>query len=199
MSHCAPSKKLTLVSTLIIFFGTIGYFTPFFIWLLQMLIGYSTFLINIYLGILDFQLVIFVKCKQFTYQLIHCHDCIIAAMNIHATCCSHLTLFSQIICWKSVSCKAGWSKPPPVLIDGLSPLKLPGQYAKKSGQYRSIWIWGVDWNFQWAVLVVDWDIRSGLSFYLLKKEKRCFVPAKGTFYLSTDFHITVQAPYTSLF
>ena len=39
-------------------------------------------------------------------------------------------------------------------------------------------------------------------FYLLKKEKntvKCFVPTKGTFYLSTDFCITVQAPNTSLF
>ena len=29
--------------------------------------------------------------------------------------------------------------------------------------------------------------------YLLKKEKKyCFVPAKGTFHLSTDFYITVK-------
>ena len=35
-------------------------------------------------------------------------------------------------------------------------------------------------------------------FYLLKKEKRyCFVPTKGTFYLSTDFCFTVQAPNTN--
>ena len=51
-----------------------------------------------------------------------------------------------------------------------------------------------------AILVVDGDIRSGFTFYLLKKEKKyCFVPAKGTFYLSTDFCITVQAPNTGLF
>ena len=32
-------------------------------------------------------------------------------------------------------------------------------------------------------------------FYLLKKEKKyCFIPAKGTFHLSTDFCITVEAP-----
>ena len=38
--------------------------TPFsFIRVLQMLIGYSTFLINIYLGILVFQLGIFVNVK----------------------------------------------------------------------------------------------------------------------------------------
>ena len=44
------------------------------------------------------------------------------------------------------------------------------------------------------------DIRSGFTFYLLKKRKEsCFVPANGTFYFSTDFCITVQAPNTSLF
>ena len=31
--------------------------------------------------------------------------------------------------------------------------------------------------------------------YLLKKIKKyCYIPAKGTFHLSTDFCITVQAP-----
>ena len=46
-----------------------------FIWVLQMLIGYSTFLINIYLGILVFQLSIFVNIKTFLpiwYILCHC-------------------------------------------------------------------------------------------------------------------------------
>ena len=39
--------------------------TPFsFIWILQMLIGYSTFLKNIYLGVLVFQLGIFVNDKN---------------------------------------------------------------------------------------------------------------------------------------
>ena len=39
--------------------------TPFsFIWILQMLIGYSTFLKNIYLGVLVFQLGIFVNVKN---------------------------------------------------------------------------------------------------------------------------------------
>ena len=35
-------------------------------------------------------------------------------------------------------------------------------------------------------------------FYLLKKKEKkyCLVPAKGTFHLSTDFCITVQAPNT---
>ena len=43
-----------------------------FIWVLQMLIGYSTFLINIYRGILIFQLGIFVNVKTLlNYQLIH--------------------------------------------------------------------------------------------------------------------------------
>ena len=168
MSHCAPSKKVTL-SVLWLIFEQLGISPLFFIWLLQMLIGYSTFLINIYLCILDFQLVIFVKCKQFTYQLIHCHDCIIAAMNIHATCCSHLTLFSQIICWKSVSCKAGWSKPPPVLIGGLSPLKLPGQYAKKvvnTGQYES------EGCLKFSIGRFGGGLRYYVKFYLIFIEKR---------------------------
>ena len=46
--------------------------TPFsFIWVLQMLIGYLTFLINIYLGILVFQLGIFVNivCKVLTFKI----------------------------------------------------------------------------------------------------------------------------------
>ena len=50
--------------------------TPFsFIWVMQMLIGYSTFLINIYLGILVFQLDIFVNVKTLltnSYILSHC-------------------------------------------------------------------------------------------------------------------------------
>ena len=38
--------------------------TPFsFMWVLQMLIGYSTFLINIFWGIIVFQLGIFVNVK----------------------------------------------------------------------------------------------------------------------------------------
>ena len=67
-----------------------------------MLIGYSTFLINIYLGILVFQLGIFCNVKTLLtnwYIL-----CLFVALNI--TCCSQLTLFSQIIlnkCWKPVS------------------------------------------------------------------------------------------------
>ena len=73
----------------------------------------------------------------------------------------------------------------------------------KSGQYWSIWIWVVDWKFQVAVLVVDWDIRSGFMVYKLKKEKK--IPfhlsqgLKGTFHISTDFCIIVQAPNYSLF
>ena len=67
----------------------------------------------------------------------------------------------------------------------------------KSGQYWSIWIWVVDWKFLGPVLEVDWDIRSEFMFYLLKKKKKyCFLPAKVTFHLSTDFCITVQAPNT---
>ena len=42
---------------------------------------------------------------------------------------------------------------------------------------------------------MDWDIRLGFTLYFLKKEKKyCYIPAKGTFHLSTDFCITVQAP-----
>ena len=54
------------------FFKRLGMLpTPFsFIWALKMLIGYSIFLINIYLGILVFQLGIFVN---FTYQLLPPH------------------------------------------------------------------------------------------------------------------------------
>ena len=58
-----------------------------------MLIGKSTFLINIYLGILVFQLSFFVNITTVRIPI----DTLglIAAMNI--TCCSQLTLFSQII------------------------------------------------------------------------------------------------------
>ena len=43
--------------------------TPFsFIWVLQMLVGYSTFLRNLYLGSLVFQLGILVNVKTFTAE-----------------------------------------------------------------------------------------------------------------------------------
>ena len=51
--------------------------TPFsFIWVLQMLIGYSTFLINIYLGILVFQLRIFVNVKTLLNYMLsyYCYE-----------------------------------------------------------------------------------------------------------------------------
>ena len=63
------------------FFEQLGMLpTPFsFILVLHILIGYSTFLINIYWGILVFQSGIFCKCENFTSQLIHfvllcCYD-----------------------------------------------------------------------------------------------------------------------------
>ena len=46
------------------------------------------------------------------------------------------------------------------------------------------------------------ELRYWVRFYILfieKRKKYCFVPAKGTFNLSTDFCITVQSPNTSLF
>ena len=54
-----------------------------------MLIGYSTFLINTYLGILVFQLGIFVNDKTLLTKLIH----------FMSDCCyeQNLLLFSQII------------------------------------------------------------------------------------------------------
>ena len=69
--------------------------TPFsFIWVLQMLMGYSTFLILFYLGILVFQLGIFVNVKTLLtngYIL-----GLIAAMFINVAQ-NLLTLFSKII------------------------------------------------------------------------------------------------------
>ena len=64
--------------------------------------------------------------------------------------------------------KVGRSKSPTVLNGGFNRLNCPGQYAKK-------WSILVNTNlsgrltFLNGCLVVDWDIRSGFTFYLLKK------------------------------
>ena len=77
-------------------------------------------------------------------------------------------------------------------------LKLPLSICQKvvnTGQYESEWSIGIFKRlFRWLIYK--------FRFYILFIEKRkesCFVPAKGTFYFSTDFCITVQAPNTSLF
>ena len=69
---CMRVHACVCLQYLTIFFKRLGMLpTPFsFIWALKMLIGYSIFLINIYLGILVFQLGIFVN---FTYQLLPPH------------------------------------------------------------------------------------------------------------------------------
>ena len=71
--------------------------TPFpFIWVLQMFIGYSTFLINIYFGSLVFQLGIFVNVKN---VLTKCYSlCLIAAMNINMLLTTDFILNQPVGC-----------------------------------------------------------------------------------------------------
>ena len=52
-------------------------------------------------------------------------------------------------------------------------------------------------RFWWWIEILGQVIHS--IYWKRKRKKYQFVPAKGTFYLSTDFCITVQAPNISLF
>ena len=78
-------------------------------------------------------------------------------------------------------------------------LKPPWSICKKvvnTGQYKSKWSIEIfKWPFWWWIEILGQDLRS----IYWKEKKYCFVPAKGTFYLSTDFCITVQVPENSLF
>ena len=62
--------------------------------------------------------------------------------------------------------------------------RAPSQNCKK----KSLWV--VDWNFYMAILVVDWDIRSGFSSIYWKNKKYCYVPVKGIINISTQINIS---------
>ena len=93
-----------------------------------------------------------------------------------------------------IMCKVGRSKPPPVLTGGFNWLNRPGQYAKN-------WSLLVNTNLSGRLKILRGCFRGRLRYKvriyaLFIKKKYCFVPAKGTFHLSTVLFITVQAPNT---
>ena len=75
---------------------------------------------------------------------------------------------------------------------GFNQLKPPRSICQKvvnTGQYESEWSIEIfKWPFWWSIEILGQVLRS-IKLY----------STKGTFYLSTDFCITGQAPNTSLF
>ena len=93
-----------------------------------------------------------------------------------------------------IRCKVGRSKPPLVLTSGFNRLKLPRSICQKV----------VNTNLSSRLKILRgcfrgrfrYKVRIYGLFIEKRKKKYCFIPAKGTFHLSTDFCITVQEPNT---